>query len=187
MGKSEDADPAAPRRSWPFRRRFYMTDCRQGKRIDFFHGFISEKFVHFRKMKYVFNTTEWRDLLHLCKKWKADKDRLVFTNGCFDGLHAGHLALLEFARKQGNRLIVGLNSDNSVRELKGKERPQYGADRRAHDILQSGHADAVVIFEERTPERSSPVCGRMCWSKEAITVRKRSWVRIRSGETEEGC
>ncbi len=102
-------------------------------------------------MKHVFNTTEWRDLLHLCKKWKADKDRLVFTNGCFDGLHAGHLALLEFARKQGDRLIVGLNSDNSVRELKGKGRPQYGADRRAHDILQSGHADAVVIFEERTP------------------------------------
>lgn len=102
-------------------------------------------------MKNIFHTTEWQRLLHLCKKWKTEGEAVVFTNGCFDGLHPGHLALLDFARKQGEHLLVGLNSDKSVHALKGEGRPVYSGEKRAEDIMQSGSADAVVFFDEPTP------------------------------------
>ena len=104
-------------------------------------------------MKKVFSTSEWAELLHLRKKWQKDGDTLVFTNGCFDGLHPGHLALLDHARKQGEWVVVGLNTDRGVRELKGKGRPRYPGEERARDILNSGDADAVVFFDEETPEK----------------------------------
>jgi D-beta-D-heptose 7-phosphate kinase/D-beta-D-heptose 1-phosphate adenosyltransferase len=104
-------------------------------------------------MKKVFSTSEWRELVHLRKKWQKDGDTLVFTNGCFDGLHPGHLALLDHARKQGGKVVVGLNTDRSVHELKGKGRPRYPGKERARDILNSGGADAVVFFDEATPAK----------------------------------
>jgi rfaE bifunctional protein nucleotidyltransferase chain/domain len=76
---------------------------------------------------------------------------VVFTNGCFDLLHAGHTAYLGWARAQGDALIVGLNSDASVRALKGPERPIVPFDGRAEVLLALRSVDAVVRFDELTP------------------------------------
>lgn len=73
--------------------------------------------------------------------------RLVFTNGCFDILHAGHVRYLQQAREAGDALAVGLNSDRSVRELKGEGRPVNGQDDRAEVLAALGCVDFVVIFD----------------------------------------
>ena len=86
--------------------------------------------------------------------WRAAGDRVVFTNGCFDLLHAGHLALLEAARARGDRLVVGLNSDASIRLLKGPARPVTGEENRARLLAALGAVDGVVIFGETTPLRA---------------------------------
>jgi D-beta-D-heptose 7-phosphate kinase/D-beta-D-heptose 1-phosphate adenosyltransferase len=78
---------------------------------------------------------------------------VVFTNGCFDILHAGHVWCLEEARRQGDCLIVGLNSDHSVRALKGSRRPVISEHYRAQMLAALECVDAVVIFEEETPAR----------------------------------
>jgi len=78
--------------------------------------------------------------------------RIVFTNGCFDILHAGHLSYLEQAKERGDVLIVGLNSDESVRRLKGPSRPRVHQDHRAALLAGLACIDCVVIFEEDTPE-----------------------------------
>jgi D-beta-D-heptose 7-phosphate kinase/D-beta-D-heptose 1-phosphate adenosyltransferase len=75
----------------------------------------------------------------------------VFTNGCFDLLHVGHLRLLWFARSQGDRLVVGLNSDESVRRLKGPTRPITPVDERREMLLALEPVDQVIIFYEDTP------------------------------------
>lgn len=77
--------------------------------------------------------------------------QIVFTNGCFDLLHVGHLRLLERARSLGDTLIVGLNSDRSVRELKGAERPVIPEAERAEMLAGLAAVDYVVIFDEPTP------------------------------------
>ena len=82
---------------------------------------------------------------------RADMDasgrRLVFTNGCFDLLHAGHVRYLQQARELGDALAVGLNSDRSVRELKGEGRPVNAQDDRAEVLAALGCVDFVVIFD----------------------------------------
>lgn len=81
------------------------------------------------------------------------KDRsVVFTNGCFDVLHAGHVEYLAWAREQGEALIVGLNEDDSVRRIKGRSRPIAGFAQRAKVLLALRSVDVVVGFGERTPE-----------------------------------
>jgi D-beta-D-heptose 7-phosphate kinase/D-beta-D-heptose 1-phosphate adenosyltransferase len=77
--------------------------------------------------------------------------RVVFTNGVFDLLHAGHVELLEKARALGDALFVGLNSDGSTRRLKGDERPLVPAEDRARVLAALSAVDAVVEFEEDTP------------------------------------
>ena len=77
--------------------------------------------------------------------------RVVFTNGCFDVLHAGHAAYLAWAREQGDRLIVGLNSDASVRAIKGERRPIVPFAERATLLCALRSVDAVVGFADRTP------------------------------------
>ena len=84
---------------------------------------------------------------------RANGERIVFTNGCFDILHAGHVGYLEEARKQGDRLIVALNSDSSVRKLKGTGRPINPVDRRMAVLAGLESVDWVVYFEDDTPER----------------------------------
>ena len=79
--------------------------------------------------------------------------RIVFTNGCFDLLHPGHVAYLEAARSLGGALVVGLNSDASVKRIKGPERPIVPERDRAAVVGALRAVDAVVIFDEDTPER----------------------------------
>ncbi|MBP6583420.1 MAG: D-glycero-beta-D-manno-heptose 1-phosphate adenylyltransferase, partial [Chromatiaceae bacterium] len=83
--------------------------------------------------------------------WQAGGERVVFTNGCFDLLHVGHVSYLELARRQGQRLVVGLNTDQSVRTLKGPERPLIGEQDRARVLAALAAVDAVVLFDEATP------------------------------------
>lgn len=83
--------------------------------------------------------------------WKRNGESIVFTNGCFDLLHPGHVRLLQEASKEGDRLVVGLNSDASVRRLKGAERPLLTQEDRAAILSALDCVDAVVIFEEDTP------------------------------------
>jgi rfaE bifunctional protein nucleotidyltransferase chain/domain len=82
---------------------------------------------------------------------KRNSQRVVFTNGCFDLLHPGHIRSLEEARALGDALIVGLNSDASVRELKGAGRPVIPENERAEILASLDCVDAVVIFGEPTP------------------------------------
>jgi rfaE bifunctional protein nucleotidyltransferase chain/domain len=78
-------------------------------------------------------------------------DTVVFTNGCFDILHRGHVEYLHLARSLGDRLIVGLNTDGSVRRLKGAGRPIVGQDDRAYVLAGLAAIDAVTLFDEDTP------------------------------------
>ena len=94
-------------------------------------------------------TTE--DLLNQLR-WRNGK-KVVFTNGCYDLIHPGHIELLKFARSQGDILVVGLNSDDSVRKLKGPKRPIMGEDERAAVLAALEAVDYVVIFGEETPAR----------------------------------
>lgn len=82
---------------------------------------------------------------------KRNGRRIVFTNGCFDLLHPGHIGLLEQARALGDSLIVGLNSDASVRKLKGAGRPVLPERERAEILAALECVDAVLIFDEPTP------------------------------------
>ena len=84
-------------------------------------------------------------------KWKSKGKRIVFTNGCFDILHLGHVLYLENAAQLGDMLIVGLNSDDSVRRLKGPTRPINDILNRSHVLAALASVDAVIIFEEDTP------------------------------------
>jgi rfaE bifunctional protein nucleotidyltransferase chain/domain len=79
--------------------------------------------------------------------------RVVFTNGCFDILHAGHVAYLEAARALGDHLVVGLNDDASIRRLKGAQRPINEVACRARVLAALACVDAVIVFAEDTPER----------------------------------
>lgn len=90
-------------------------------------------------------------LLRECAGWRLGNQRIVFTNGCFDILHAGHIHLLLEAAAFGNRLVVGLNSDASVKRLKGPERPINRQEDRALLLAAQTFVDVVVIFDEDTP------------------------------------
>jgi D-beta-D-heptose 7-phosphate kinase/D-beta-D-heptose 1-phosphate adenosyltransferase len=83
--------------------------------------------------------------------WKANGERVVFTNGCFDLLHIGHITLLEQARRYGDRLIVAVNSDASVRALKGPSRPIVGERERVGVLSALAAIDAVAVFDQATP------------------------------------
>ena len=83
--------------------------------------------------------------------WREAGDRVVFTNGCFDILHPGHIDNLEKARSLGDRLLVGLNSDASVQRLKGPSRPVQPEEVRAQMLAALGCVDAVCLFSEDTP------------------------------------
>jgi len=82
---------------------------------------------------------------------RARGERVVFTNGCFDLLHAGHIKYLQAARRLGDLLVLGLNSDASIRRLKGEKRPLIEQDERAHLLAALGCIDFVTVFDEDTP------------------------------------
>jgi len=92
------------------------------------------------------------DLNNLVKSWQSRGDKVVFSNGCFDILHLGHIDYLEKARSFGDRLVIGLNSDNSVRKLKGENRPVNNEEARGRMLAALSFVDGLTVFNEETPE-----------------------------------
>lgn len=84
--------------------------------------------------------------------WQFFNEKIVFTNGCFDILHLGHLTYLMQARELGQRLVIGLNSDASVQKLKGPQRPIQHQEARGLILAALRFVDAVILFDEDTPE-----------------------------------
>ncbi|MDR2834962.1 MAG: D-glycero-beta-D-manno-heptose 1-phosphate adenylyltransferase [Bacteroidales bacterium] len=84
--------------------------------------------------------------------WKQNSEKIVFTNGCFDILHLGHISYLAQARNLGDKLIIGLNSDVSVKRLKGENRPINDEFARAMILASLVFVDTIIFFEEDTPE-----------------------------------
>jgi rfaE bifunctional protein nucleotidyltransferase chain/domain len=82
-----------------------------------------------------------------------DKSKIVTVNGCFDLLHSGHLDFLKFAKSHGDKLIVLLNSDKSVKKLKGKDRPVFSQTDREKMLLALKYVDEVIVFDEDTPNK----------------------------------
>ena len=95
----------------------------------------------------------WEEAEAMISYWKSRGEKVVFTNGCFDILHRGHLTYLAEAAELGDHLIIGLNSDDSVRRLKGSHRPVNGEADRAFMLSALRFVDAVVLFSEDTPEK----------------------------------
>ncbi len=95
----------------------------------------------------------WEDAAALVARHRADGRRIVFTNGVFDLLHPGHVRYLQAARREGDVLIVGINSDRSVRANKGPSRPVMPEHERAEVLEALECVDAVVVFDEETPAR----------------------------------
>ena len=93
-----------------------------------------------------------KDNIEIINRIKAERKNIVFTNGCFDLLHVGHIRYLAQAKELGDFLIIGLNSDSSVKELKGKDRPINSFDDRATLLSAIESVDLVIMFEEQTPE-----------------------------------
>ena len=85
------------------------------------------------------------------RHWKESGEKIVFTNGCFDIIHAGHIHLLTEAKNLGDRLLIGLNSDQSVQNLKGPDRPLNPEYARASVLESLSMVDGVTIFQEDTP------------------------------------
>jgi rfaE bifunctional protein nucleotidyltransferase chain/domain len=109
---------------------------------------ISELEAFFKTSSDSFSKTQ---LKRICKEAREDSLKVVFTNGCFDVLHAGHLSYLEAAKELGDKLIVGINSDSSVSKLKGKGRPINPLEERMALIQALKCVDYVVSFSEDTP------------------------------------
>ncbi|ODS31621.1 MAG: ADP-heptose synthase [Candidatus Scalindua rubra] len=93
------------------------------------------------------------ELEKILDKHRENNEKIVFTNGCFDILHVGHIEYLKFSRNQGDVLVIGLNSDISVREQKGQKRPFITEDERARLVSALEDVDYVVLFDELTPEK----------------------------------
>jgi rfaE bifunctional protein nucleotidyltransferase chain/domain len=91
------------------------------------------------------------EFLKIRNDLKQENRKLVFTNGCFDILHRGHIEYLEQAKSLGDFLVIGLNSDSSVKKLKGEERPVNNENDRAYVLDSLKVVDAVIIFYEETP------------------------------------
>lgn len=92
------------------------------------------------------------ELIPLIKEWKEDGNHIVFTNGCFDLLHRGHIEYLAKVSEHGDRFIIGLNTDRSVRKIKGMDRPVLDERSRALTLASLVFVDAVILFDEDTPE-----------------------------------
>jgi rfaE bifunctional protein nucleotidyltransferase chain/domain len=89
---------------------------------------------------------------HQVKEWQKAGQKVVFTNGCFDLLHLGHVDYLEKARNLGDKLVLGLNTDSSVSRFKGPERPLQDQNSRARVLAALQFIDLVVFFDEDTPQ-----------------------------------
>jgi D-beta-D-heptose 7-phosphate kinase/D-beta-D-heptose 1-phosphate adenosyltransferase len=97
------------------------------------------------------NVLSWKEMKKEVEHLRENGSKIVFTNGCFDILHAGHVRYLNQAREAGDALILGLNSDSSVRKIKGEKRPIVPQEERAEVAASLKAVDYVTLFEETTP------------------------------------
>ncbi len=118
---------------------------------------------------------ERNDMIRERRRLREQGLSLVFTNGCFDILHAGHVDYLQFARAQGDRLLVGLNADVSVRQSKGPERPVIPEAERAYVLAALECVDYVTIFTEAEP---APLIGQII---PEVLVKGADWAGYVSG------
>ena len=125
----------------------------------------------------------WEELKQKVELHRRRGDKIAFTNGCFDILHVGHVRYLREARKAGDLLVVALNSDASVRAIKGAKRPLVPQRQRAEVIASLEAVDYVTLFDETTPLKLIEYLRPDClikgedWSEEAVVGRDavRSW------------
>ncbi|MEA5259290.1 D-glycero-beta-D-manno-heptose 1-phosphate adenylyltransferase [Arcicella aquatica] len=92
------------------------------------------------------------EVIERAENWQSEGKKIVFTNGCFDIVHLGHIDYLEKARNLGDKLILGLNTDASVKRLKGESRPVVNEYARSRMMAAFEFIDAVVLFDEPTPK-----------------------------------
>lgn len=97
-------------------------------------------------------TVTWPELLRKRAQWRKQGKKVVWTNGCFDLIHVGHILSLQQARQHGDVLIVGLNSDAAIRRIKGPDRPVVSAPERLQIVAAMESVDHVILFGEDTPE-----------------------------------
>ena len=109
---------------------------------------VAARLLHWNRVAQFYNRT---GLVQQRALWKLESQTVVFTNGCYDLLHPGHVRLLEQARSLGDVLILALNSDAGVRRMKGPSRPLIGEEERAALALALEAVDAVTLFDEDTP------------------------------------
>ena len=95
----------------------------------------------------------WKIAITQSNKWKSSGNKIVFTNGCYDLIHSGHINLLSNSKSKGDKLIVGLNSDRSVKKLKGNDRPIQNFDDRAIILDAINSVDMVVGFDDDNPDK----------------------------------
>ena len=125
----------------------------------------------------------WEALKNELGQRRSRGEKIAFTNGCFDILHVGHVRYLAEARKRGDLLVLALNSDASVRAIKGERRPLVPEQERAEVIAALGSVDYVTLFNEETPLRLIEFLRPDClvkggdWAEEAVVGREavRSW------------
>ncbi|WP_022664082.1 D-glycero-beta-D-manno-heptose 1-phosphate adenylyltransferase [Desulfospira joergensenii] len=114
------------------------------------------------------------EIRSLAREYRKAGKTIVFTNGCFDILHAGHVSYLTLAAALGDVLVLGLNSDSSVKKIKGEKRPVIGQDHRARVVAGLGAVAHVVLFDEPDPENLiQAVCPHILvkgadWSEDQI-------------------
>jgi rfaE bifunctional protein nucleotidyltransferase chain/domain len=96
---------------------------------------------------------ELNDFLKKLKSFRRAGKRIVFTNGCFDILHIGHVRYLQSAKAEGDILVIGLNSDRSVHIIKGEKRPVIGEQQRAEVLASMAVVDYIILFDEPDPHR----------------------------------
>jgi rfaE bifunctional protein nucleotidyltransferase chain/domain len=134
-------------------------------------------------MKLMDKIVTWEALKTEVEKRRKEGKTIAFTNGCFDILHVGHVRYLNEARRQGDLLILGLNSDASVRTLKGRKRPIVPEAERAEVVASLTAVDFVTLFDETTPLKLIEFLRPDClikggdWNEEAVVGRDavRSW------------
>ena len=105
-----------------------------------YQSFVESKIVRNRE-----------ELIPTLNQWKFKEEKIVFTNGCFDILHRGHVDYLAKAANLGTKLIIGLNTDHSIRRLKGVNRPVNNQEARATLLASLIFTDKIILFEEDTP------------------------------------
>lgn len=105
----------------------------------------------YSREKYLNKIADNDNFITIISEWKNNGDKIVFTNGCFDIIHLGHIDYLSKAAEMGDKLVIGLNTDSSVEKLKGKNRPIQDEKSRANILAAMEFIDLVIYFDEDTP------------------------------------